>query len=187
MIPLFVHLEGRKVVVIGAGPAAEPKIVELVRHGARVEVIAPAATERIRALDLVWHARTYRSGDLDGAWLVVSATGDPIAARTIREEAEARHVWLLAIDDRATTCVYSAAVIRRDPIVVAISSTGEAPALVRLMREVLERALPDDRWVAVARSLRTKWKAEGTPHRSRFAELLGTLGTLDPTESREIA
>jgi siroheme synthase-like protein len=183
LVPLFLELEGRRVVVLGAGPGAEKKIRDLVLAGAKVEVIAPSATASIRALDVVWHARRYTRGDLEGAWLVVSATGDPIAARAIRDEAEASRTWLLAVDDLETTCVYSASVIRRAPLVVAISSTGEAPALVRLMREVLEKALPDDGWVRTARDLRRKWKAEGTPYASRFGELLASNGTRGTPET----
>jgi siroheme synthase-like protein len=169
---MFLKLEGRRVVVVGAGPVAEKKLEELVRAGADIEVIAPSATDRIRALPITWTKRTYRAGDLEGAWLAVAATGNPSVARAIAEEADARRVWLLAVDDLAHTCLYSSAVVRRDPLVVAISSTGQAPALVRLMREVLEHALPEDRWVEAARMLRQKWKREGTPHGSRFAELV---------------
>lgn len=172
LLPLFVQLENRRVVVLGAGAGVERKIADLVRAGANVEVIAPHATERVRALPVTWRERRYVRGDLEGAWLAVSATGDPDVSHAIRDEAEALRVWLLAIDDVETTCVYSASVIRRPPLVVAISSTGEAPALVRLMREVLEKALPDDGWIRSARALRRKWKAERTPHASRFAELL---------------
>jgi siroheme synthase-like protein len=177
LLPLFVELEGRRVVVIGAGAAVERKIAELAAAGAKVEVIAPDATDRVRALSVTWHARRYERGDLEGAWLAVSATGDHEVAHAIRAEAEALRVWLLAVDDVTTTCVYSAAIIRRPPLVVAISSTGEAPALVRLMREVLERALPDAGWIQTAQALRRKWKSEGTPHTSRFAELLASNGT----------
>jgi siroheme synthase-like protein len=177
MIPLFVKLEGRRVVVIGAGSAAERKIADLASAGARVEVIAPEVTDAIRAMSVTVHRREYARGDLEGAWLAVSATGDPKVARAIRDEAESARVWLLALDDRETTCIYSASVIRREPLVVAIGSNGEAPALVRLMREVLEKALPEASWVEAARRLRRKWKSDGTPHASRFAELVGTLGT----------
>lgn len=174
MIPFFLDLEGRRVVVIGAGPAVGRKIDDLVRAGADVVVIAPHA---IAATGVLHRERPYVDGDLRGAWLAVSATGDRAVARAIRDEAERERVWLLAVDDVETTCVYSAAVIRRGPITIAIGSNGEAPALVRLMREVLEKALPDDSWIAAARRLRQKWKSEGTPHASRFAELVGTLGT----------
>ena len=177
LLPLFLQLENRRVVVLGAGAAVERKIADLVQAGANVEVIAPHATDRLRALSVTWHARRYVRGDLEGAWLAISATGDPEIAQAIRDEAEARRVWLLAIDDVTTTCVYSAAVIRRPPLVVAISSTGEAPALVRLMREALEKALPDEGWIRTARTLRRKWKADRTPHASRFAELLAAGGT----------
>ena len=55
---------------------------------------------------------------------------------------------------------------------VAISSSGEAPALSRLLREVIEQALPEADWIEAARALRERWRSEATPMRSRFAELV---------------
>jgi siroheme synthase (precorrin-2 oxidase/ferrochelatase) len=72
----------------------------------------------------------------------------------------------------ADGAAHTPAVLVRDPYVVAISSGGETPALTRLLREVLEQALPDADWVEAARQLRTKWRREGTPMGSRFPELL---------------
>jgi siroheme synthase-like protein len=175
LLPLFLNLEGRRVVVVGAGPVARRKTRDLIEAKANVEVIAPDAE-----IDgAICKQRNYKRGDLEGAWLAVSATGDVRVAKAMREEAEEKRVWLLAVDDLAHTCVYSSAVIRRDPLVVAISSTGEAPALVRLMREVIEQALPDPSWVDVARTLRQKWKQQSARHESRFAELVRTVYSMD--------
>ena len=61
---------------------------------------------------------------------------------------------------------------RRPPFLVAISSSGEAPALSRLLREVIEGALPAPRWIAAARALRAEWKRDGTPMADRFPALV---------------
>jgi len=170
LLPLFLNLENRRVVVVGAGAAAEKKIDDLVRAKANVMVIAPHFSTRIAGPEYV--QRAYKNGDLEGAWLAVSATGKPEVARAMRAEADEKRVWLLALDDAIHTCLYSAGVVRRGPMTIAISSSGDAPALVRLLREVLERALPGDRWVEAARALREKWKRDRTPHADRFAELV---------------
>ncbi|HEU4539062.1 MAG TPA: bifunctional precorrin-2 dehydrogenase/sirohydrochlorin ferrochelatase, partial [Polyangiaceae bacterium] len=177
--PLFLKLAGRRVLVVGAGPAVERKIDELVELGARVTVVAPRATERVRTLAawgrLAWLARPYQSGDALGAWLVVSATGDPGVQRLVFDEASAQQTFVLALDDLEHGSAYAASLVRRPPFVIAISSSGEAPALSRLLRQVLERALPEERWVSAARALRARWRREGSPHASRFAELVAAF------------
>jgi siroheme synthase-like protein len=179
LFPLFLKLAGRRVLVVGAGPIAERKIDDLVAVGARVTVVAPSATERVRLLAtrgrLVWLARPFERGDAHGAWLVVSATGDPTAQQLVFDEANAQQTFVLALDDREHGSAYASSLVRRPPFVIAISSSGEAPALTRLLRQVLERALPEDRWVSAARALRTRWIREGAPHASRFAELVATF------------
>jgi uroporphyrin-III C-methyltransferase/precorrin-2 dehydrogenase/sirohydrochlorin ferrochelatase len=171
--PLFVKLEGREVLVVGAGAVATRKIAELVQAGARVRVVAPEATREVREERSVrWIQRSFCETDVDGAWLVVAATGDPDAQRAIAEAAERRRVFVVAVDDVANATAYGASVIRRAPLTVAISSDGEAPALARLLRELIEEILPDDEWTRRARALREKWRAERTPMGERFGELV---------------
>lgn len=186
LYPLFLLLGGRTVVVLGAGAVAERKIEELIGAGAKVRVVAPEATDRVRALAagsaVTWERRAFASSDLDGAWLVVSATGDAEVQRRIFQEAEARHVFVLAVDDLPHGSAYGGAIIRRPPFIVSISSSAEAPGLTRLLREVIEQALPDERWVAAARTLRARWKKDKTPMASRFPELLREFTKMDRSD-----
>lgn len=176
LFPLFLKLDGREVLVIGAGAVAERKITDLALAGARVHVVAPDATDAVKALAsthaIRWSARPFDEADIDGAWLVVAATSDASVQQRAAARAEERRVFIIAVDDLPNASAYSGAVIRRDPFLVAISSSAAAPALTRLLREVLEQALPDATWVEAARALRDKWKAEGTPMSSRFGELV---------------
>ncbi len=174
--PLFLKLEGRTVVVVGAGAVAEHKIASLLQARARVRAIAPEATEEVRRLardgTIEWREQAFEDADVDGAWLVVAATDDAQTQRRVSAAAEARRLFVLAVDDPANASAYSGAVVRRPPFVVAISSSGAAPALVRLVREIIEQVLPGDDWVAHARDLRAKWLAEGTPMGDRFGALV---------------
>jgi siroheme synthase-like protein len=174
--PLFLRLEGRRVVVLGAGAVAEKKIAELVAARAELLVVAPAATGAVSTLAasgaMTWDRRAFEDRDLDGAWLVIAATGDGVVQRRIAAGCAERRVFCVAIDDIDNASAYSGAVVRRDPFTIAISSSGESPALTRLLREILEQVLPDAGWVDAARALREKWRAEGTPMGSRFGELV---------------
>jgi uroporphyrin-III C-methyltransferase/precorrin-2 dehydrogenase/sirohydrochlorin ferrochelatase len=176
LYPLFLMLEGRRVLVIGAGTVAERKIVDLVAAGARVRVVSPEGTAAVAELAengaITWERRAFAESDVDDAWLVVASTDDRDVQRRASDAAEGRRAFCVAVDDLPNGSAYSAAVVRRAPFTVAISSSGEAPALARLLRELIEQILPDAEWVAVARALREKWRAEGTPTSSRFAELV---------------
>jgi siroheme synthase-like protein len=182
LLPLFLKLEGRKVVFAGAGSQAERKIAAALDAGAVVEVVAPAATAAIEQWaaggSVVWHARPFAEADVKGAWLVVAATSDAEVQRAVAAACASRRVFCVAVDDPANASAYSGSVLRRPPFTIAISSSGETPALTRLLREVLESALPPEAWIARARALRRKWKTDRTPMNERFAELVKGLTKL---------
>jgi siroheme synthase-like protein len=169
-------LGGRDVLVVGAGVVATRKIAELVAAGAKVRVVAPHATEEVRAQaekrSLEWLERPFERSDVDGAWLVVASTADRRVQRDVAHAAFERRVFVVAVDDVENASAYGASVVRRAPLTVAISSSGEAPALVRLLRELIEQILPDEGWVEQARALRAKWRASRTPIDRRFGELV---------------
>jgi siroheme synthase-like protein len=184
LYPLFVKLEGRKVLVVGAGAIAERKIASLLAARARVHVISPEATAQVRHLAstgaLDWSARAFEDRDADGAYLIVAATSVAEVQGQVAAAAQARHAFVVAIDDPANASAYSGAVIRRSPFTIAISSSGATPALTRLLREIIEHVLPEDSWVEHAKELRSKWIASGTPTGERFADLVRQLAARKP-------
>lgn len=176
LLPLFLKLGGKRVLVVGAGSVAERKIEALLEVGARVRVVAPEATEGVELLAhegrVEWHARPFDETDADDTWLVFAATSDAGTQARVAHATDARRVFCVAVDDKANASAYSGALVRRPPFTIAISSGGAAPALTRLVREVVEHVLPGEDWVHHATRLRTKWLAEGTPMGDRFAELV---------------
>lgn len=176
LYPLFLKLAGRLVLVVGAGPVAERKVQFLLAAKARVEVVAPEATEDLERLaregTIAWTARSFEERDADRCWLVIAATPDAAIQRQVADACEARRLFVVAVDDPRHASAYSGAVIERPPFTVALSSSGAAPALTRLLREILEQVLPGDEWVDRARRLRARWMADGTPMSERFAELV---------------
>jgi siroheme synthase-like protein len=179
LYPLFLKLEGRAALVVGAGSVAERKIAALLEAGARVRVVAPEATDGVKRLvaegSVEWRARAFEASDADGVWVAVAATSDAGVQRAVAQAAEERRVFVVAVDDVPNASAYSGSVVRRDPFAIAISSSGEAPALTRLLREIVEQLIPPDDWVEEAKRLRARWMADGTPMGERFAELVRTL------------
>ena len=175
LLPLFLDITGRAVLVAGAGAIASRKALDLMEAGARVHVVAPLISPELEAARgdaLTIEERPFEERDIDGMWLVFAATDDPVVQRRIADQCERAQVFCIAIDDPPNATAYGGAIIRRGPITIAISTSGEAPALARLMREVLEQAIPDETYVEAARALREKWKADKVPFASRFAELV---------------
>jgi sulfate adenylyltransferase len=179
LFPVFLKLSGRRVVVVGAGPVAAGKVVPLLEAGAEVTVVAPEVRPELERPDVTLVRRAFRPSDLDGAWLVVAAA-PPEVNREVRAAADQRGVFVNAIDHPETCSAYAGGVLTRGGVTVAVSSSGEAPALAGLLREALEAVLPEDldRWLAEARLQRTKWRAEGVPMARRRPLLLEALNQL---------
>jgi siroheme synthase-like protein len=143
-------------------------------------VVAPAVSAAIRARATVAPIaiieRGFLAGDLDGArWVVAAATPD--INRAVAAAAHERGLFVNAVDDVASASAYLGAVVRRGPVLLAISTGGIAPALAGLLREALEAVLPDDlaRWIDVATAARADWKRAGTPIGERRPLLLRAL------------
>jgi uroporphyrin-III C-methyltransferase/precorrin-2 dehydrogenase/sirohydrochlorin ferrochelatase len=169
--PLFLRLEGRAVVVVGGGDIALRKAGELARAGAHLTIVAPDRAGELPE-GARWVRRRFEPADVLGAWLVVAATDDAETQRAIATAANDARIFVLAVDDLANATAISPAIVRRGPITIAISSAGEAPALTRLLREIIEHLLPDATYVTAARTLRARWKHDRVPMKSRFPQLL---------------
>lgn len=179
LFPLFLRLSGRRVLVVGAGVVAERKVTDLLDAGADVRVVAPKATPALRALArsgaIAWARRGFVARDVAGAWLVFAATDDDAAQARVARACAARSTFCVAVDDVANATAFGGSIVRRPPFLVAISSSGAAPALTRLVREVIEHVLPAERWVARATALRARWKRDGTPMGERFGALVRAM------------
>jgi uroporphyrin-III C-methyltransferase/precorrin-2 dehydrogenase/sirohydrochlorin ferrochelatase len=179
LVPLFVKLAGRDVVVVGGGAMAALRVRQLSEAGARVIVVAPDVRDDVAAGAAVVHRRPFRAVDLDGAWLAVAAA-TPVVNREVAEAAEARRLLVNAVDDPETATAYTAGVVRRGDVTVAISTGGRAPALAGLLREALDALLPRDlaSWVDTAEAERAGWKRARVPLATRRPLLLEKLNAL---------
>src|SRR5436309_490312 len=158
LLPLFLTLAGRDVVLVGGGPVATAKLQALVDAGARVRVVSPVVTPEIERAGVDTVQRAFVAADLDGAWLVVAAA-TPEVNREVAAAAESRRIFVNAVDDPANATAYLGGVVRREGVTLAISTSGAAPGLAGLLREAFDAVLPADleRWVAEATRLRAEW------------------------------
>jgi uroporphyrin-III C-methyltransferase / precorrin-2 dehydrogenase / sirohydrochlorin ferrochelatase len=179
LLPLFVKLAGRDAVVVGGGAMAAARVRQLAEAGARVTVVAPEVRDDVAALAAEVRRRPFAPADLDGAWFAVAAA-TPAVNLEVARAAEARRVFVNAVDDPGAATAYTAGVIRRGDATVAVSTGGRAPALAGLLREALDALLPADagRWVDVAEAERPAWKRGRVPLPARRPLLLRKLNAL---------
>src|SRR5687768_14901971 len=152
LFPIFVKLEGRPVLLVGAGPVGESKIGGLLSAGAAVTVVAPTATRAIQMLAgegrISWRQREFEPRDLDGMALVIAAVPKAVAT-VIYNEARARGVLVNSVDDIENCDFYYPAVVNRGDLQIAISTSGHSPALAQRIRVELEQQFGPEytRWV----------------------------------------
>ena len=164
---VFLALQGRKCVVVGAGDVGERKIDGLLDSGAEVVVIGPEATSEVRARArdgrIAWIDREYAAGDLDGAFLAIAATDDREVNKRVAEEAAERRVLLNVVDDPELCTFTAPSLLKRGDLTVAISTNGRSPAMARKVREDLEGRFPENYGdlVAAAAEARDALREEG--------------------------
>ena len=179
LLPVFLHLRGRRVVLVGAGPVGASKLGQLLAAGAEVRVIAPEVHADVTAAPVQIEQREFVASDLDDAWLVVAAA-TPDVNRQVADAAETRRIFVNAVDDPPNATAYLGGVVRRDGVTLAISTSGAAPAIAGMLREALDALLPRDlaTWMATARESRRAWRADGVPMEQRRPLLLKALNRL---------
>lgn len=198
LLPIFLNLTGRAVLLVGGGRVAAAKLEQLLAVGARVRVVAPEITDEIQAVvargfeprdrgpekaapqpEVTIAQRAFVPADLDGAWLAVAAA-TPEANREVAAAAEVRRVFVNAVDDPVNATAFLSGVVRRGGVTLAISTSGDAPALASLLREALDAELPEDlaAWMALAQAERVRWRRDRVPMDDRKPQLLRALNEL---------
>jgi precorrin-2 dehydrogenase/sirohydrochlorin ferrochelatase len=154
LFPMFVKLEGKRCLVIGAGKVGEPKISGLIETGACVHVVALEASKAVRewAIEgrILLQLRAFTAEDLDGVFLAVVATQSHDLNRAIYHEAQRRGILCNVVDVPEYCDFYYGAVVRRGDLQIAISTNGQSPSLAQKLRKQLEQqfGMGYARWVA---------------------------------------
>lgn len=142
LFPMFLKLAGRNCLVVGAGIIGESKIASLLEAEAHTRVVAPKASKQVQEWaddnKLEWLQREWEPNDLEGMFLVVGATSSPELHKQVFEEARKRGVLCNIVDVPELCDFYYPAVVQRGALQIAISTSGQSPALAQRLRKELE-------------------------------------------------
>ena len=142
MYPVMLDVACRPCLVVGGGGVALRKVQGLVEDGAAVTVVAPELVEPLQLMassgQIQWRNRAYEAHDVDGRLLVFAATDDREVNARVFRDADAAGVWANVADDPELCSFHLPARVRRGPLQLAIGSAGEAPFVVRRLRQLLE-------------------------------------------------
>jgi uroporphyrin-III C-methyltransferase/precorrin-2 dehydrogenase/sirohydrochlorin ferrochelatase len=177
-LPIFARLDQRPCLVVGGGAVARRKVDLLLAARADVTVNAPALEPELARLAAAGRIR-HAEGAFDPAlvrrrFLVIAATDDVEINTRVYQAANAAATLVNVVDDPDRCSFITPAIVDRSPLIIAISSGGQAPVLARMLREWLEGRLPAalGRLTALAGSLRHRVKSRLTTvaRRRRFWE-----------------
>lgn len=200
MYPVMLEVHERRCLVVGGGGVALRKVEGLWAEGAHVTVVALEPVPGLERLagdpTVVLERRAYREGEAAEYALVFAATDDREVNAQVFRDAEAAGVWSNVADDPEFCAFHLPARVRRGPMQIAIASGGEAPFVVRRMRQLLERRFGTEwaEWMEAAGRFRREVHALGLPpaeaerrYDTFFEETVDPVGLVArvPTEEEE--
>lgn len=148
LLPIFINLEGRRCLLVGAGVIALDKISSLLKTGVRLRVVAPWSRTEIQQLaaegKLELITREFAPTDLEGHSLVITATDSADVNKSVFEAATQRGILCNSVDDIPNCDFFFGSVVQRGALQIAISTAGESPAVAQRLRRELDAQLPED-------------------------------------------
>jgi siroheme synthase-like protein len=186
--PIFLDARYINAIVIGGGDVAARKIELLLKTTTNISVMSEQLSISVERLiethKLHWLKHNYEAGHIENANLIIAATNNTEVNQAVAAEAT-QFKLLVNVVDQPELCTYiTPAIIDRDPILIAMSSSGSAPILLRMLREQIEKTLPDGYGKLADFSLKfrehVKARIKGIRNRRAFWEstLRGTIGKL---------
>jgi precorrin-2 dehydrogenase/sirohydrochlorin ferrochelatase len=185
---MFLKLEGRRCLVVGAGKIGEPKIGGLLETGARIRVVSldasPAVREWAHAGKLELELRAFTDDDLAGAFLAIVATNSRTLNERVYHAAQRRGVLCNVVDVPDLCDFFYPAVVRRGDLQIAVSTNGQSPSLAQKIRQQLEKQFGPGyaAWVAELGETRKLILASDLD-RERKLDLLHSLASREALEA----
>ncbi|MEO1948422.1 MAG: siroheme synthase CysG [Methylophilaceae bacterium] len=172
-LPIFINIINHHCVVIGGGEIATRKVLMLLKAQAAITLVSPDVNDEIQALidnGKIKHLKAnFTPVQLDGARLIIAATADESVNKAVSIAAQAANIPVNVVDAPALCTFTMGSIIERSPIVIAVSSEGNAPVLARYIRMKIETLLPAayGRIAGIAGDFRNQVKAKFTTIQTR--------------------
>jgi len=188
LFPMFLKLQGKRCLVVGAGNVGAPKIEGLLETGARIRVVAlqasPAVREWARAGKIELELRAYTTEDLRDVFLAVVATSSRTLNERIYGEAQVRGVLCNVVDVPDLCDFYYPSVVRRGDLQIAVSTAGQSPSLAQKIRQQLEKQFGPGYASWVAELGATRKLILGSPlDKQQKLDLLHSLASREAVEA----
>lgn len=159
-LPMFADINGRACVVIGGGLIAQRKVTRLLDYGAKIKLISPMITQRLKryvsSKKIHYIARTFRAGDLSGAWLVYASTDNAKVNVRVFKEATKKRIFANVVDETPLCSFITPSIMRKGSLTIAVSTGGASPSIAKRLRHELEHSIGVDysRMLKLLRGLR---------------------------------
>lgn len=165
--PVFLNIKDKKCVIVGGGKVSYRKIKVILNCGANIIVISPEFNKKIlriakdESIKLV--NRPYRKSDINGACLVIAATGDKELNKRISEDSKKVRALVNVVDDIERSDFISPSFFRRGNLTIAISTNGKSPFIAKKIRERIEKSISREYRVLIDLfdEIRSQFKKEG--------------------------
>ncbi|MGV8933910.1 MAG: siroheme synthase CysG [Gallionellaceae bacterium] len=142
-LPIFLNVKGKKCLVIGGGEVSLRKTSLLLQAGALVTIVSPELNPALSGLAGTTHiAERYKPSHLDNHILVIASTDEEETNVAVSADAKLRNIPVNVVDNPGLCTFIMPSILDRSPIVVAFSSGGASPVLIRMLRGTLETMIP---------------------------------------------
>ena len=185
--PVFMDISGKTCLVVGGGAVAERKVRMLLKFNALVRLVSPRITKGLLKMEaagrLAVAKREYRESDLEGAAIVFAATNIDSVNTRVKAEAETRNILVNVVDNPGLCDFIVPSIVKKGPIVIAISTSGTLPSLSKKLRMLIAEQISDDyvRYVDIVGRVR-KLLLEKEKDSEKRKRILGELGEMDIKE-----
>jgi uroporphyrin-III C-methyltransferase/precorrin-2 dehydrogenase/sirohydrochlorin ferrochelatase len=145
-LPIFINIRKKPCVVIGGGDIALRKINLLLKAQAKVDCLSPSFSRDIKNLSKDGHItlinKSFDQTDIKDYSIIIAATDDSSVNSSISAIAQVKKIPVNVVDSPELSSFIMPSIVDRSPLIIAVSSSGKAPVLSRIIRAKLETVIP---------------------------------------------
>lgn len=145
--PVFIDAEHLSVLIVGAGEVGARKLELILKTPAKVTIVSPWVSDTVQTLvkqhGLTLHERKFVDSDIFAHNMIFVATDDGAVNQHIHDHATANNILVNVVDNTPLCKFITPSIVDRSPIIIAMSSGGVAPVLLRYLRQKLESVIPN--------------------------------------------